>query len=278
MMANYGDNSSERNLMIYQHPDKGSLQEWADQVDDQFFMWDNILPYFQKEITFMPPGSTRYENATARYHAGTFSSTGGPLHVQYANYGTPFSTWLETAFDEIGIKETADFNSSNLVGSQYCTSTIDLNTAFRSSSQTTFLEAAQSRPNLKVFYLTLAKRILFYDSKTATGVQIASGDAIHVKKEVILSAGAFQSPQLLVVSGIGPAEVLQNFGIDVVTEWPGVVQNTRDHIMFGRSYRVRVITIGSILQNPADLYDEIVNNHFSKAQGPLSYSIVDWLA
>ncbi|KAI5925276.1 GMC oxidoreductase [Camillea tinctor] len=270
--------SSGRNLMIYQRPDTGSLQEWADQVDDQSYTWDNFQPYFKKSITFTPPGSTRFQNATTSYDAAAFASSGGPLHVSYANYVNSFSTWLGSAFNEIGINDTTDFNSGSLMGSQYCTSTIDPTTAFRSSSQTAFLEASQARPNLKVFYLTLAKKIIFDDSKTAVGVQVGSGDTLYAKKEVILSAGAFQSPQLLMVSGVGPADVLQDLGIDVVADRPGVGQNMTDHIMFGPSYRVDVQTTGSVLQDPAALYNEIVNNYFTKAQGILTNPIVDWLA
>jgi choline dehydrogenase-like flavoprotein len=216
--------------MIYQRPDKGSLKQWADQVGDQSFTWDNMLPYFAKHANFNPPRPSRFPNATVPYNTSVFPATDGPLQLSFANYANPFSTWLGAAFNEIGVKEADDFVSGNLVGGQFCTSTIDPRTASRSSSQTAFLETAQARSNLKVFYLTLAKKILF-DGKKAKGVLVASGDVILAKKEVIVSAGAFQSPQLLMVSGIGPAKTLQSHGIPVIADRPGVGQNLTDHIV-----------------------------------------------
>jgi choline dehydrogenase-like flavoprotein len=93
----------------------------------------------------------------------------------------------------------------------------------------------------------MAKKILF-SGTTATGVSVLSvGNTTLVKmnarKEVILSAGAFQSPQLLMVSGVGPASTLKKLNIPVVAKLPGVGQGMQDHVFFGPSYRVNVPTL-----------------------------------
>lgn len=110
----------------------------------------------------------------------------------------------------------------------------------------------------------MCKRLIFDEEKKAIGVLVSTrgGEsyAIGVNKEVILSAGAFQSPQLLMVSGVGPAEHLNEFGIEVIANRPGVGQNLQDHIFFGPSYRVCVDTLtklANVRMVPADVSCDI---------------------
>jgi choline dehydrogenase len=144
----------------------------------------------------------------------------------------------------IGIATTTDFNSGSLLGAQWTAQTISPAHELRDSSESSFLTAALGRPNLHVFNNTLAKQILF-SGTTATGVSVQAGGVItqlSVNKEVIVSAGAFQSPQLLMVSGIGPKATLQKYNITVIANRPGVGQGMQDHLFFGPSYRVNVET------------------------------------
>lgn len=143
--------------MIYQRPDRGSLQQWADQVRDQSFTFDDMLPYFKKSTKFTPPSSSRAANASAEYNPAAFSDAGGPLQVSYANYAGPFSSYVEGALNEIGVEETQDFNSGNLLGAQYCSSTIRPSDESRDSSQSSFSNNAADRSNLKVYTATSAK-------------------------------------------------------------------------------------------------------------------------
>ena len=111
-------------------------------------------------------------------------------------------------------------------------------------------EALQLNENLVVYNNTLAKKIVFDDTKTATGVivetsGVGSGSITYIIKatnEVIVSSGAFRSPQLLMVSGVGPAATLQSNDIEVLAERPGVGQNMWDHPFFGPSYDVKTVT------------------------------------
>ena len=233
--------------MIYQRGTKQSYQKWADEVDDQSYTWDNIFPYFQRSVKFTPPNTVKRDpNASAEYNAAAFSPTGGPLSVSYANWAQPFSSYMEGALNEIGIATTEDFNSGELMGAQYCSSTIDPANENRESSQTSFLNAAAGFTNLKVYPATQGQRILFDADKKAIGVQVASAGLpfiLSANKEVIVSAGTFQSPQLLMLSGIGPADQLRGLGISILVDRPGVGQNMTDHAFFGPSYRVNVNTV-----------------------------------
>lgn len=169
---------------------------------------------------------------------------------------------MQGGLNEIGIPTIQDFNSGFLLGCQYCSTTIDPANEKRESSQTSFLSEAASAglDNLKIFTLTMAKSIVFDADKKATGVKVETALLPYIlkaTKEVIVSAGAFQSPQLLMVSGVGPSDQLQKFNIPVEANLPGVGQNMQDHIFFGPSYRVKVETLTKLANNVAYLLEQV---------------------
>ena len=166
------------------------------------------------------------------------------------------------------------FNGGKILGSAYATFTIDPINAERSSSESSFLQAALKNTTLQVYKQTLAQQILFSSDKTAVGVIVSTGGlnyTLSAKEEVIVSAGVFQSPQLLMVSGIGPIAVLQSLNISVVKDLPGVGQNLWDQPWFGSSFRVNVPT-ASALQNDPAAYAEAIQAYTTRATGPLSIS------
>lgn len=170
---------------------------------------------------------------------------------------------MQGGLNEIGIPTVDDFNSGSLLGCQYCSTTIDPSTEKRESSQTAFLTEAASANmnNLKIFTLSMAKSIVFDANKKATGVKVKTlllSFTLKATKEVIVSAGAFQSPQLLMVSGVGPSDQLQKLKIPVVANLPGVGQNMQDHIFFGPAYRVQVETLTKVATNVAYLLEQVV--------------------
>lgn len=271
--------SSARNFMIYQRGTVGSYQKWADLVDDQSYTFDSLLPYFKKSVNFTAPSSYRAANATAEFNADAFDPAGGPLHVSYTNYASPFSSYIQPSLNEIGIPTVQDFNSGSLLGAQYCASTIDPTNESRDSSQTSFLEAANQRSNLKVYSLTLAKSILFDSNKRATGVRITNAgiaSTLTANKEVIVAAGAFQSPQLLMVSGIGPTSQLQPLGIDVISNLPGVGQNMIDHVFMGPTYRVKVQTFTRLANDLAYVLSQFLGPYLQQ-MGVLTNPVCDFL-
>lgn len=266
--------------MIYQRGTRQSFQKWADVVGDQSYTFDNLLPFFKKSVSFTPPKSTRGANASAEYNAAAFGGS-GPLQVSYANYAGPFSSYIEPALNEIGVADTQDFNSGSLLGAQYCTSTIRPVDQSRDSSQTSFLNSAKGRSNLKVYDLTTAQKIIFDANRKATGVQVTSDFgftqySINARKEVIVSSGAFRSPQLLMVSGVGPAAALQKLGITVVADRPGVGQGMQDHIFFGPTWRVKVQTLTRLANDLIYTAAQFVGD-YSRQLGPLTNPVCDYL-
>ena len=274
--------SSARNFMIYQRPTVGAMKMWAEKVGDESFEWENVLPYYKTSCDFTPPNEAkRAPNATAEYNAGAFDQDRGPLHVSYANYAQTFDSYLQPAFNEIGMPTADDFNSGELDGIQYCSSTIDPSKGIRASSQETFLNDAAGRDNLKVFELTMAKKIFFDDEKRATGVEVAAAGVapfvLSARKEVVLSAGAFHSPQMLMVSGIGPSETLNAHGIPVLIDNPNVGQNMWDHVFAGPSYRVNLETFTRLANDPVYVATQFAGPYSQQQEGILTNPVSDML-
>ena len=233
---------------------KGSYDLWADLVEDDDYKFQNLQPYFQKSRNFTPPSNLRPANATASYDASNLASGSGPLSVTFSNYANAFTSWARLGMDQLGIPRIDGFTSGDVLGQSYQLLALDAQTMQRDSSETSFLDKiGLPTPNIVLYPLTLAKKILFDEDKKATGVMIDFGGlpySLSAKKEVILSAGAFQSPQLLMVSGIGPASTLQAYDIPVIADLSGVGQNMWDHIVGGPSFRVDVLTITELGINP----------------------------
>ncbi|KAI8952985.1 GMC oxidoreductase [Xylaria longipes] len=272
---------SARNYMIYQRGTNDSYQMWADQVGDESYTFGNLLPYFTKSICFTPPDeSLRYVNSTPLYDSSLMGDCSGPLSVAYPNYAYQFGSWATKGLEALGIPQINGFTSGELLGQSYVMSTIDGKTQYRESSETSFLRKALDYPNYTVYPLTTAKKIIFDENKKATGIEVDTQGArytLSAAKEVIVSAGTFASPQLLMVSGVGPAATLTNLNIPIVADRPGVGQNMQDHLYFGPSYRVKGLT-GSSLTSPA-FFAEASRQFGENATGPLtnpSNDVLGW--
>lgn len=246
--------SSARNILAYQRATKGSFQKWTDEVDDQSYVWDMIFPFFTKSVNFTPPNYyKRGVDSTISYNTNAYNISGGPLHASYSNYFLPSSSYVRSAFRKLGLQGIAGLNNGELLGYAEVTASIDPVAQTRSSSETSFLQAALAEipsNNFQVYEQTLARRILFNANKTATGVMVSTKPAwglgrdyvLSAGREVILSCGAFRSPQMLMVSGIGPSSTLESFSVPVIVDSPGVGQNLQDQPFFGPAYRVNVTT------------------------------------
>ena len=188
---------------------KGSYQQWADAVGDQSFTFDNLLPYFEKSPHLTPPDlSKRGPGSEVDVDEKVFSPNGGPLQVSYANFYQPFSRYVKQAFSKLGFASIPGFNSGNLIGFSEFTLSIDPKAATRSSSETSFLQSILDRPNLLVYQRTLAKSLLFNNTKIATGVLVdtfGKAYSLSAKREVILSAGVVSLPIASAFPGLTPS-------------------------------------------------------------------------
>lgn len=266
--------------MVYQRGTRSSYQRWADAVGDQSYSFDQFLPFFEKSLKFTPPDNNlRFANGTPEYDDKVLGNGSGPLSLTFSHYVQAFGTWATRGLQEIGIPIIKNFQSGSLLGQSYSMFTINATDMTRDSSETSFLRRGLAYPNYKVYQSTMAMKILFNADKKATGVIVDTQGreyTLTATKEVILTAGVFGSPQLLMVSGVGPAATLQQHGIPVIADRRGVGQNMQDHIYFGASSRVNGVTFSSF-SDPA-FAAEAAKEFNEKAAGPYTNPTTDVLA
>ena len=215
--------SSSINAMIYIRGHPADYDEWAALGNDGWSYRD-VLPYFRKA-----EDNTRGADA---YHG-----TGGPLRVADLRSPHPLSLRFVEAAAEAGLPRNPDFNGAQQEGAGLCQ--VTQRRGRRWSTARAYLRPALRRPNLTVLTGAHATRILF-DGRRAVGVAYVRERHEHSAHaaEVILSGGAVNSPQLLMLSGVGPAEALRRHGIGVVHALPDVGQNLQDHLTVVMCYRL----------------------------------------
>ncbi|KAK2805252.1 hypothetical protein FQN50_006277 [Emmonsiellopsis sp. PD_5] len=261
------------NTMAYHRGTAGSYDRWAELVGDDSYSFANLQKYFSRSCHLTAPNLEKRNNTntTINYEADMCDNA-GPLQVSWNNWVDPTITWLGKAVEQIGLALSPDgFSSGSLTGFfSWTPSTIEPTHAFRSSAETSYLQSSISNSQLSVYYGTQAKKILF-DSKKAKGVTVSSSGTeytLSATKEVIVSAGVFHSPQLLMVSGIGPSDVLTTHDIPVISDLPGVGQNLWDPISMGIIYTVSTQSGASITANPANW--PLALEQYADAGGPYS--------
>ncbi len=227
--------SSSMNAMMYVRGNRQDYNEWAE-LGAQGWSFPEVLPYFKKMENY-ERGATDWRGA------------GGPLNIAEQRSPNPLTTAFLQAAAEVGIPKTDDFNGPHQEGVNYALVTQKGGRRF--STADAYLRPALKRPNLTVCTKVLASRILT-EGKRAVGVewqQHGQSEQVRANREVILCGGAINSPQLLLLSGIGPATQLKALGIDVVADLPGVGHNLQDHLASGVQYHcTQPITLASAEQ------------------------------
>lgn len=211
--------SSSTNAMAYVRGNRADYDHWA-ALGNQGWDYESILPYFLKSE----------DNAQL---SGIYHAQGGPLHVSTAErFQTPFSEAFLRACAANGIPNTIDYNGATQNGSARFQ--FNIKNGIRQSTATAFLKPVLDRPNLRVFTNAKAQHlVLEADQVTGVSVKIKNQTyTIDARKEVILCAGGFHSPQLLMLSGIGAKDELQQHRIECKKELPGVGKNLQDHLFY----------------------------------------------
>jgi len=211
--------SSSINGMVYVRGHAKDFDHWEDSGADGWG-YRHVLPYFK-----------RMENWHDGGHGGdpAWRGTDGPLHVTRGKRANPLYQAFVDAGREAGYELTDDYNGEKQEGFGPMEQTVWKGR--RWSAANAYLKPALKRPNCEMIRC-LARRVIIEDGR-ATGVEIERGgkvEVVHAAREVIVAASAFNSPKLLMLSGIGPAQHLKEQGIDVVADRPGVGQNLQDHL------------------------------------------------
>lgn len=217
--------SSTINGMVYVRGNPGDFDGWAAEPGLEHWSYRNCLPYFRRAETYSEGGNE-------------YRGDSGPLHVTRGVPESPLYQMFLDAALEAGYAWTDDVNGYRQDGFGYFDATIHNGT--RESASRAYLHPAmKSRRNLTVITGAMVGGIVLQNGKVSAVTYVSEGKicSADVDREVILSAGAIQSPQLLMLSGIGPADELRLHGIEVRRDLPGVGRNLADHLEWIVSYK-----------------------------------------
>lgn len=249
--------SSSTNAMAYVRGNKEDYNEWA-AMGNEGWSYGEVLPYFIR--------SENNEQFGAPYHGED-----GPLNVTLSRQPSALGPVFVEACVQAGIPANNDYNGAEQEGASMLQFTIKKNR--RHSTAAAFLKPAMRRKNLTVRTHTQVRSILIEHGK-AVGVEVmttySSTERINCHKEVLLCAGAIQSPHLLMLSGIGEPSELKKQGIDVKFPLPGVGKNLQDHVWSGVS-GLSAIPTGNSLLKPFNMTKAALQ-HLLMKSGPLSNS------
>ncbi len=230
--------SSSINGMIYMRGQVRDFEKWQAQGNPGWG-WDDVLPYYKR--------SEDYARGADEMH-----STGGEWRVEKQRLSWEILDAFRDAAAEVGIPKAIDFNRGNNEGCGYFE--VNQKRGVRWNASKGFLRPALSRPNLKVITHAAVRRLRFA-GKRVIGVEFWQNNQAFqadATLETVLAAGAVSSPQILQCSGIGPAPLLQQHGIPVVHDLPGVGENLQDHLQLRMAFKVKNTrtlneTVGSLM-------------------------------
>jgi choline dehydrogenase len=229
--------SSSINGLLYVRGQREDYDRWR-QRGNSGWGYDDVLPYFKKA-------------EDQQRGADDFHGAGGPLPVSDLVHGDPVSEAFIAAAAEAGIPKNSDFNGASQEGAGFFQTTT--RHGRRASTAVAYLRPARKRSNLHVETSALAQRVVF-EGRRAAAVEYRRGGKLKLaraRKEILVSSGAYNSPQLLQLSGVGPAELLRKHGIDVVLDAPGVGHDLQDHMQVRVVMRCsQRITLNDIVNHP----------------------------
>jgi choline dehydrogenase len=222
--------SSSINGLLYIRGQHADYDGWR-QLGCEGWGWDDVKPYF-----------LRAEHQE-RPDCGELHATGGPLNVSDVTQKHEVSDDVIEACVEAGIPRNDDVNGEDQEGVAYYQLTVK--NGQRCSAAVAYLHSVMNRPNLRVETGALTTRVLF-EGNRSVGVEYRQGGETKVAKavaEVILCGGAINSPQLLQLSGVGPADLLHGQGLPVLADLPGVGENLQDHYVITATFRLKPGTV-----------------------------------
>ncbi|WP_424965288.1 GMC family oxidoreductase [Dinoroseobacter sp. S375] len=229
--------SSSLNGLLYVRGQKEDYERWR-QMGNTGWGWDDVLPLFRR--------SEDQERGEDAYHG-----TGGPLSVSNMRIQRPICDAWVAAAQEAGYPFNPDYNGATQEGVGYFQLTT--RDGRRCSSAVAYLKPAKKRENLNIITNALVTRIVL-DGKKATGLRYrdksGTEQTLTVKREIILSGGAINSPQILMLSGIGDPDHLKENGIEPVHSLPGVGQGLQDHLQARLVYKCNEPTLNDEVRSP----------------------------
>ncbi|KAB2570998.1 putative choline dehydrogenase protein [Lasiodiplodia theobromae] len=219
------------NGMVCGRASAADYDSW-EQLGNQGWGWNGLLPYFKKGTTLGVPSAEEAEKLGYTWDPSYYGN--GPLQVGYPDFQYPDMYTFFNGFEELGLTFQKDQGAGNNTGLVWAPSALDIKTMTRSSSLTAYYDPVSTRKNLNLLTEHKVNQVILASDLTAQGVKITSladgsVSSVYAKKEVILAAGAIHTPQILQLSGIGPKSVLKAAGVKVKLDLAAVGSNFQDH-------------------------------------------------
>jgi choline dehydrogenase len=254
---------SSINGMIYMRGQSRDYDQWADLTGDDSWRWQNVLPAFKKHEDF-------YLGADEMHGAG------GEWRVEKQRLRWDILDAFAEAAVQAGVPHTTDFNRGSNEGVGYFQ--VNQKNGWRWNTAKAFLRpTCYGRPNFELWTGAQVSRLLFEKNEDGTqrctGAEVWNGSEMATalaEREVILCAGAIGSPQILQLSGVGPAELLRQHGIDVVLDAPGVGANLQDHLQIRAVYKIDGAPTLNVLASSMVGKAKIGLEYLLKRSGPMS--------
>ncbi|KAI0033381.1 alcohol oxidase [Vararia minispora EC-137] len=237
--------SSALNFLLMGRPSKADIDA-LETLGNKGWNWDTLLPYFKRSERFVSPEDPAIAKELGIEIDPAFHGTDGPIIKSCSSWVSPLSRTMNDAFRELGVDVNPDPAKGINIGIDAGLGSIDPDTATRSYAASGYYAPNAERKNLVVLTDAMVSKILLESGpnglKRAVGVNIIHAGRKYevrgVRKDVVVSAGAFQTPVVLELSGIGSPEVLAKHGIDVLIDLPGVGENLQDHVITHIIYEV----------------------------------------
>ncbi|KAL8687783.1 MAG: hypothetical protein Q9218_006143 [Villophora microphyllina] len=267
--------SSAINFNYWTHASQQDIDNWG-ALGNSGWSWKELFPYFLQSETYNPPPSTVSQQVDTTFIEPELHGHNGPVQDSFPRfYDNFYKAWIPT-YKNLGLGPTGDPKGGLAIGAYSTLLTFEPRNASRSYAANAYYKPNAARPNLKVLTGALATKIIFEPSVRplkATGFAFevdGQNYTASAQREVILCAGAFQSPQLLELSGIGGSSLLKSHGIEVLHDNPNVGDNLQDHILLPLGFKAAPgeVTFESFRNETyvAQILDEYMKNH----TGPLS--------
>ena len=256
---------SSINGMIYMRGQARDYNSWADQTGDARWSWEHCLPDFMAHENHY-----RLDNAGADESFKALHGHGGEWRVEKQRLSWEILGAFTDAAVQAGIERTDDFNGGDNAGIGYFE--VNQRSGWRWNTSKAFLRPVQDRANLTVWTESQVEKLTLQGTQCTGAVVNRAGQsiAVHAAREVISCAGAIGSPQILQLSGIGPRELLEQHGIEVAVELPGVGQNLQDHLQIRAVYKVKNVKTLNTMANSLLGKLKIGMEYVFKRSGPMS--------
>ncbi|KAF8585254.1 GMC oxidoreductase [Ramaria rubella] len=237
--------SSLVNLMVFTRASSGEYDA-LEKLGNPGWNWSEFLKYMKKSETTLPLDPELAKRYGVDPPDPDFHGDSGPIVKAHPTWASELEWPLVSAINALGVSNNPDSGRGDNVGVEICFNSVDTRTAIRSYAANAYYEPNSQRPNL--FLVTgahVSRIILERNAKegllSATGVEFVKDEKKYIamaNREVILSAGSFQTPQILELSGIGRNDVLSQFGIQQVVDLPGVGENLQDHMTVQATHEI----------------------------------------